>query len=200
MTPDGSQMLAAADREAALDTIASAFVSDPAWVWMFETADDLPKRIREVMACFIDGGMMNNSVWRAPDCDSVAIWVPPGLHELTPELEARVDKILALAGGETAERVLAIFEIFESERRKSPSNHYLSIFATRPAMQGKGIGGALLRAAFEEIDRQALPCYLESSNPTANNAMYEHLGFEVLDTLPTPPACPPVLTMWRAAR
>jgi GNAT superfamily N-acetyltransferase len=188
------------DREAAIETVTLAFETDPAWIWMFETADDSALRIREVMARIVDGGLANNSVWRTDNCDSVAVWVPPGARELTPELEDELAGVLAAAGGETSRRALGLFDVFDKARSRASTHQYLSVFATRPEKQGGGLGGALLRAAFGEFDRQSLPCYLESSNPTKNNALYEHLGFEIRETLDTPPRCPLVQSMWRTAR
>jgi len=49
------------------------------------------------------------------------------------------------------------------------------------------------------VDAEHMPAYLESSNP-ANHARYRRLGFEPTGEFQPPGSCPPVLTMWRAAR
>jgi GNAT superfamily N-acetyltransferase len=200
MSPTAPRLLRSDERDVALETMVLAFQTDPAWMWMFETAGDPVAGIRGVMACVLDGGLLNNSVWRSAACECVAVWVPPGASELTPELEERAGAVLAETGPETLKRALELFGIFDSTRAKAPLHHYLSVFATLPSKQGAGLGGAVMRAAFEAIDAHSYPCYLESSNPTKNGAMYAHLGFDVRETLETPPGCPMVETMWRPAR
>jgi len=55
---------------------------------------------------------------------------------------------------------------------------YLAIIATAPAQQGKGYGGALLRAINRVADSEGLPAYLETGEN--NRSLYEHFGYEVV--------------------
>ena len=59
---------------------------------------------------------------------------------------------------------------------------YLKMAGVRPDCQGKGLGGALMRHALAECDRDGSLAYLESSNPR-NVPLYQHLGFELLGTI-----------------
>jgi hypothetical protein len=54
----------------------------------------------------------------------------------------------------------------------------------------------LLAANLAQIDAEAAPAYLESSNPT-NNARYERLGFKPHGEFSTPEGRHTVTTMWR---
>jgi GNAT superfamily N-acetyltransferase len=54
----------------------------------------------------------------------------------------------------------------------------LAIIATAPAQQGKGYGGALLRAINRVADSEGLPAYLETGEN--NRSLYEHFGYEVV--------------------
>lgn len=187
--------LAAGQAEAATETLVAAFTDDPTWSWMFEAADDKQSALRNVISILIAGGLVNESVRATPNCESVAIWVPPGADELTPELEAQLEGSV----GPIRERLFGVFEIFDAARKKAQPHHYLSMFGTQLEKQGEGYGSAIFREALEEIDAQSMPCYLESSNP-ANDTMYEHFGFEVIEALETPPGCTNVSAMWRVAR
>ena len=53
---------------------------------------------------------------------------------------------------------------------------YLHYVGVRPAAQGKGHGGRIIRAQTGLADAQRLPCWLETATP-ANVALYERLGF-----------------------
>jgi predicted GNAT family acetyltransferase len=55
---------------------------------------------------------------------------------------------------------------------------------------------SLLAANLARIDAEAMPVYLESSNP-ANDARYERLGFKPRTEFSTPDDEHTVTTMWR---
>ena len=57
---------------------------------------------------------------------------------------------------------------------------YLATIGVDPVYQGKGYAGRLLRAKFGEIDKQNVPCYLET-NKKRNVSLYQHFGFEVVE-------------------
>ncbi len=71
-------------------------------------------------------------------------------------------------------------------RRLVPYPHwYLEIIGVDPAYHGQGVCGRLLRPMLERIDRERMPCYLDT-NAERNVAIYRRFGFEVVseDKLP----------------
>ena len=65
-------------------------------------------------------------------------------------------------------------------RRLVPYPHwYLEIIGVAPAHQGQGFSSRLLRPVLERIDRERMPCYLET-NAEKNVAIYRRFGFEVV--------------------
>ena len=71
-------------------------------------------------------------------------------------------------------------------RRLVPYPHwYLQIIGVDPAYQGQGFSSRLLRPVLERIDRERMPCFLET-NTEKNVAIYRRFGFEVVseDKLP----------------
>jgi len=58
---------------------------------------------------------------------------------------------------------------------------------------------ALLGKNLARIDEEAMPAYLESSNP-ANNCRYQRHAFEQIGEFYPPGGKIPVTTMWRGAR
>jgi ribosomal protein S18 acetylase RimI-like enzyme len=65
-------------------------------------------------------------------------------------------------------------------RRLVPYVHwYLQIIGVDPAYQGQGFSSRLLRPVLERIDRERMPCYLET-NSGKNVAIYRRSGFELV--------------------
>lgn len=56
---------------------------------------------------------------------------------------------------------------------------YLFVLGVEPALQGRGVGGALLRRLAERADGDGLPCYLETDKEQ-NVRIYEGAGYDVL--------------------
>ena len=74
--------------------------------------------------------------------------------------------------------------IFEQMAKYHPeeAHWYLPLIGVDPAHQRRGHGDALMRFALEQIDREKVPAYLESSNPR-NLSLYRRHGFEELGTI-----------------
>ncbi|MFH1626439.1 MAG: GNAT family N-acetyltransferase, partial [Pseudomonadota bacterium] len=62
---------------------------------------------------------------------------------------------------------------------------YLWIVGVEPQSQGKGYASKLLRPMLTRIDKDGLPCYLETLDER-NVPIYEHLGFKVVDESTVP--------------
>lgn len=50
-------------------------------------------------------------------------------------------------------------------------------------MRGHGLGRRLVEAVTDKADDEKIPCYLESSKGMPNLAIYEKLGFEMVDEI-----------------
>ena len=93
---------------------------------------------------------------------------------------------------------LRLLNVIESMHPKEP-HWYLASLGTAVEMQGKCIGGALMRPVLAHCDAAGLPCYLESSKER-NVPFYRRHGFEVVREVPLPNGGPPIWTMWREPR
>ncbi len=62
---------------------------------------------------------------------------------------------------------------------------YLSTLAVERNFQGKGFGSELLNGMLHRIDREGLPCYLETDGEK-NIAIYQHFGFRTIDEFLVP--------------
>jgi ribosomal protein S18 acetylase RimI-like enzyme len=145
---------------------------------------------------FVESAIPNGWVWTTDRATAVAVWTPPRKSELSDEAEAGVEPFLIAELGAHAESVMQVMEQFESARPKGQHFYYLSLLGTHPNHRGRGLGMELLAANLAHIDNEAMPTYLESSNPV-NNARYKRLGFEPHAEFSTPDEQHTVTTMWR---
>ena len=68
----------------------------------------------------------------------------------------------------------------------APFKHwYLWTVGVEPQSQGKGYASNLIRPMLTRIDKEGLPCYLETLDEH-NVSIYEHLGFKVVDESTVP--------------
>jgi ribosomal protein S18 acetylase RimI-like enzyme len=175
------------DLEAIGETLAFAFEHDPLWGWAFEEADRERKlaALAEVFGFFAAGALPFGWVRVADGVEAVAIWIPPGSPEMSPDDEERLPGVIAAAcGPESAARVGELLDAFERTHPHEPPHFYLSLLATHPSHAGHGLGVGLVADCLAEIDAgdPPAPVFLESSNP-ANLARYERLGFRPTRTL-----------------
>lgn len=115
--------------------------------------------------------------------EGVAAWLPPGKAPFGgwQVIRSVPLPILVRFGRQGAGRMWA-YGRFENKlhRKLVPYPHwYLQIIGVDPAYQGQGFSSRLLRPVLERIDREQMPCYLET-NAKKNVAIYRRFGFEVV--------------------
>jgi len=75
---------------------------------------------------------------------------------------------------------------YRLRKRLLPGPHwYLGLLAVAPEFQGKGYASSLLRPVLERVQREGLPCYLETHKPV-NVPLYEHFGFRIVERVEVP--------------
>ena len=115
--------------------------------------------------------------------EGVAAWLPPGrapfggwqlIHSVPPATLFRF-------GRQGASRMRAYSQYVDKLHRKLvPYQHwYLQIIGVDPAYQGQGFSSRLVRPMLERIDREHLPCFVET-NTERNVTIYRQFGFEVI--------------------
>jgi ribosomal protein S18 acetylase RimI-like enzyme len=121
--------------------------------------------------------------------EGVAGWLPPGKAPFGSWQMIRSVPLSVLFrfGRQGAGRLQAYGRFIDNlHRRLAPYPHwYLQIIGIDPAYQGQGFSSRLLRPVLERIDREGMPCYLDT-NADKNVAIYRRFGFEVVseDKLP----------------
>jgi GNAT superfamily N-acetyltransferase len=183
--------------DAAADTIALAFRTDPVWQVALAGLGGAEVRLRRYWRFYVEGARRYDTAFAGVDAGTVSIWIPPGGTELSEEQEAElrllVEQMLAPA------QVAALFELWERFDDNHPHHEphaYLSLLATRPDLAGHGFGQAHLAADLARWDAAGIPTYLESSNPD-NNHRYQRQGYLPVGQFETVLDRAIVTTMWR---
>ncbi len=202
MTGDGGFEIRPARPEetgAVAAVLAGAFEHDPVWGdWAFPDPHGRLERSLPFWEFPARSALRFDGVATAPDLAAVALWIPPGVPELTLDEEPAFAEMLEQVLGPRAALVAAAFGVLGAERPHGVPHHYLSLLATDPGRRGGGVGMRLLAGTLDAVDAAGLPAYLESTNP-ANVDRYRSVGFERYGSFDLPEG-PTVTTMWRPAR
>lgn len=159
----------------AVASLVAAFITDPlarfAWPSPHQYFEAMPLATRE----FAGGSFEHRTADVTDDFCGAALWLPPGVRPNGEELE---QVFRDTAKPEHLDDLLSTFEKMDEWHPDEPV-WYLPMIGVEPNAQGSGLGGALLRHALARSDEDALPAYLESSNPK-NISLYERHGFETM--------------------
>jgi len=99
----------------------------------------------------------------------VATWFPPG--EI-PEIED-YDERLAVACGAHTVHFAQLDDVMHAAHPEPP-HAYLALLAVRAAVQGRGVGSALLRAHHGRLDAAGTDAYLEASGLRSRELYLRH--------------------------
>jgi len=189
----------AADLATVVDILTLAFADDPVWGQTLRPSGGQPEEMSDFWRLWVEGALRYPWVWLWNEGEAASVWIPPGGTEMSTEQEEEFGQLATERLGTKAASYLArVMAAFEANHPHDAPHYYLSLLATHPAHRGRGAGMALLAENLARIDEEAMPAYLESSNP-ANNHRYERLGFRPVGKFELPEGGPVVTTMWRAS-
>jgi ribosomal protein S18 acetylase RimI-like enzyme len=187
------------DRDAVAAALSEAFYDDPVMSWIMRDDASRHRRLRGLFSVLLRGHYLPlGTVWTTPGYAGAALWAPPGRAIIPGPTVLRHSPFLVRALGASTLRALRALSHVEEQHPEEP-HWYLGVLGTRPELQGKGIGSALLEPVLERCDDEGVPAYLESSKHS-NIAFYERHGFTVTGEIPLPPDGPAVWPMWRDPR
>ena len=148
-----------------------------------------------VFTIFTAAFQRHGHVYRAADGTAAALWVPPGVDTVADD-EARVVRCRASTRSAALTRryMFAISSLLDENHPHDPV-WYLNFVGVEPAVQGRGLGSALLEHVLTIADREQASAYLDATT-TRNRALYERHGFAVSGELVVPDG-PTLWPMWR---
>ena len=181
--------------DAAVDTIALAFHTDP--VWQVALAGLGGAELRRYWRFYVEGARRYDTAFASVNAGTVSIWIPPGGTELSEEQEAQIRRLVEqMLAPPQASALIELWERFDDNHPHHEPHAYLSLLATRPDLAGHGYGQAHLAAGLARWDAGGIPTYLESSNPS-NNHRYQRQGYVAVGQFETVLDRAIVTTMWR---
>ncbi len=172
------------ERAAIAECLSRAFEDDPVSRYLFPKDRSRLSRLtsfyRVVLgmvsahgAIYADEQLRGAAVWRAPS--------PPRVSAMHATRDA-LGMLATLRG--SMSRAMNLDRIVSAARPTTP-HWYLAILGTEPALQGRGVGSALLAPVLACCDDKDFPAYLESSK-AENVAFYERHGFRGTGELQIP--------------
>jgi len=172
-----------ADVPALAAMLARAFHDDPAASWAWRPDSLRPAGLERFQAIRMRQLLPGGEVWTNEELTCAALWAPAGAPP------GRLVDDLALAPCFARPRLLARLPLvaagwmnMERSHPRSPPHCYLAVLGTEPAMQGSGLGSAVLRPVLEQCDIDGVGAYLESSKES-NIDFYARHGFRVTEEL-----------------
>ena len=173
----------------AAKVLTRAFEHDPIFVELFPESQTRYERLYLLMTYCLRSYMRYGEVHvTSPKIEGVSLWY---LWESEIETREEIRKKelfdnwlwfrLWAALGETTERIGSIHGEQVSVRNELlPNRHwYLMMIGVDPNHQGKGFASRLIYPMLARMDKEGLPCYLDTNNER-NVKIYEHIGFKLI--------------------
>ncbi|WP_292946393.1 GNAT family N-acetyltransferase [Novosphingobium sp.] len=177
-------------------TLARAFQDDPALSWILPDPELRRLRLPRLFAVMIKADRRAGMILSAPNGEVVTLWRAPG------QTKAGLVETLAEGWpmlrtfGRALGRAIMVSEAMAAHHPAPDDYWYLQYAGVDPAAQGKGWGGAAIRAGLAHAEAAGKPALLETAKE-ANLAIYLRLGFEVLEEWQVPKGGPRFWTMVR---
>lgn len=183
------------DRAIIAPMFARAFAQDPAYAFIFPNAETRQRQLSRLFSLVTASDLRSGHGFVIDEGAAVTLWRAPGQAKVGwVEMLQNGPALLQTLGGSLVRGLRASAAV--EHRFPSEPFHYLHIVACDPALQGRGLGGAAIRAGLAAVP-PGMPCYLETATE-AKIGLYQHFGFEVTEAWCLPGG-PPMWSMRRPA-
>jgi ribosomal protein S18 acetylase RimI-like enzyme len=171
--------------------LARAFMDDPISMLAYPHEKERQTRLAYMYEFSLRYSFSSNQIYTTSDrLEGVTAWRRRGIHH--PDSFWHLFSSGAIwpflkAGLGTGKRMLPFYEYIEYEHQGiiSSPHWYLIGLGVDPNYQGQGYGARMHRQMQIQINKEKLPCYLETAKEKNVN-MYQHLGFRVMDEFTVP--------------
>ena len=176
--------VAAETRESAARVLAHAFRDNPLNVAVIESSDPARRLLsnlhgmRASLAATERGGEAFVALLEGHVAGAL-LAIPPGAYPLSAPGWLRQVRCVLGQGWHVATRWGEVFDALRARHPVEP-HWYLGTLGVDPALQGRGVGAALLRAWLDRVDRSRAPAYLETDRASCES-FYARAGFETRD-------------------
>jgi ribosomal protein S18 acetylase RimI-like enzyme len=195
--------LAKSQIKPASKVLARAFQDDPLWAYFIPDGLMRKSKLHYISDFLVRYGVLYCQSYATSGLEGVALWVSPEQGELTLWRMIRCGALTLYfnVGRKIVSRMNSFFDYSgKVHHRLAPFPHwYLGLIGVDPEFQGRGYASALIKPMLAQIDKEHLPCYLETANEK-NVPVYEHYGFEVVESGTIPSSSVNYWAMLRAKR
>ena len=192
---------AAGERAVTAAVLAQAFIDDPAMAYLFPDAGRRADRLARFFAMIarVDASTdhWTLALDEAGTPVAATLWRPPGAWVTPVSAMLRLLPQLVTTFRTGLPRALALQSVLEAHHPQAP-HWYLQFAGCIPAAQGKGYGGAAIRARLAHCDAVGMPAALETATPS-NLGLYQSLGFVITGSHDVKNG-PTFWNMWREPR
>lgn len=201
-TKERLYMLRRHDLHRAGQTLNEAFRDDPVWNSIFEGVPDPVTKRQAFFETPVRYCLHYGTVRATSDrLEGIAAWVPGELAGMSLPRMIRSGAILPgmRIGTAVMRKLMRSLGTLDTDRKEIMKGRpylYLAVIGVAPGFQGRGFGGTLLRALFEECGKMSRSVYLETETEE-NVRMYEHFGFRTARRITLPGID---LPMWQMVR
>ena len=184
--------------------LTDAFSDDPCLQWTFKSGAGY----KPALAKYFDFALASqcakhDAMFMSADGNAAAIWLPPaGLASLSlppTQMLRMLPRLISMTGFSRLTRAMATGDAMEKHHPPEPPHWYLFFIGVHSGARGLGLGSAILEATLRHVDAEAMPAYLDNSNPR-NTRLYERHGFRVVSEYRARKDAPPFWGMWRDAK
>jgi ribosomal protein S18 acetylase RimI-like enzyme len=189
-----------ADMHRAAVSCADGFQDDPMWEAVL--GDEPKEKLVPCMEIALRHCRKYGTVYGSDDSLAGILAIGPGRYAdmtMWRMLLAGSFPVLSQLGSTLGRKMGRVFDPLMKDQKmhmKGRDYIYIYLLSVKKELQGKGIGGTLLRSCIEESRKHRLPLYLETETQQ-NVAMYEHFGFTVVKKTALPLVHHP---MWEMVR
>lgn len=175
---------------AAGQTLARAFRSDPLYAYIFGRQEHYDRVAPWMFSTWTRWSVLYGKAWATPGMEAVALRRMPGRFRVSLWSLLRTGMLATprRLGAEAMGRFDVVIRLLEEKHAQimgGAPHWYCWVLGVVPERQGQGMGGVLMRHTFAHADRDALPCYLETTSEH-NVRIHGSQGYEVRDTLRVP--------------
>jgi ribosomal protein S18 acetylase RimI-like enzyme len=149
------------------EMLARAFHNDPLSVYFFPDPSDRIKKSTGFFQLLARYGIIyGEPETTSPALEGVAIWFPSNKADMSPwgMIRSGALQMASRVGMTAVGRMLRFSEYANAiHKHHAPFRHwFLQTVEVDPLLQGKGYASILLRTKFDRLDREGLPCYLDT--------------------------------------
>jgi predicted GNAT family acetyltransferase len=137
--------------------LADAFVNDPLFTWLLPRSLRLERRLRTMFAVEVEQYVVPNggSLWTTSGYDGAVSELPPGAWEMPKSATGREALQWLRAFGRRLPLAISVQRAMGERHLREP-HFYVRTVGVRTALQGKGVGSALMQPTLQRADSAGL--------------------------------------------